>query len=269
MFRRGKATRIQDFLLAGTKAYEFDVAFGIATDTLDADGAVIAQAPKDHVTESQLLSICNEMLGDFLQVPPVYSAIKFQGKPLYEYARQGKADQIPLDSLKKIVQIEKLDCLRYQDGVGTFQVRCSKGTYVRVIASHIAERAGTLGMITRLVRMGSGDLDLNRAFTLEQIEAGLDRINDMIIPIKDIKLAIPSWRALDALFTAHLKMGQLMQIDIKGFQSGLIHDGISELSMRSLDHVILIDNNGNTFGIGSAQVLNTGHIAVRMRRGLS
>ncbi len=265
----GKATRIQDFLLAGTKAYEFDIGFGVATDTLDADGQVVAHAPKEHITEEQLHKICESMVGDFMQVPPMYSAIKFQGKPLYEYARQGKADQVPLQLLRKIIQIEELVCLRFAQGVGTFRIRCSKGTYVRVVSSQIAEQAGSLGTITRLLRLGSGDLSCDKAFKLDELENNLENLNQCIIPIQDINLAIPSWRALDTALVERLKMGQEMHVEMKAFEGGLTHDGVRRATIRSLDHVILIDNNGKSFGIGSAQVLNTGRIAVRMKRGLA
>lgn len=265
----GKATRIQDYLLAGKKAYEFDVGFGVATDTLDADGQVVAHAPKEHITESDLQRICSSMVGEFTQVPPMYSAIKFQGKPLYEYARQGKAEQVPLQLLRKVVHIEELCCLRYSGGVGTFRIRCTKGTYVRVIASHIAEKAGSLGMITRLLRLSSGDLTCQQAHKLEEIEPNLENLNSFIIPIQDINLAIPSWRALDTSLVERLKMGQEMHVEMKAFESGLIHDGVRRATIRSLDHVVLIDNNGKSFGIGSAYVLNTGRMAVRMKRGLA
>ena len=265
----GKATRIQDFLLAGTKAYEFDVGFGVATDTLDADGQVVAHAPKDHITEEQLQKICASMQGEFMQVPPMYSAIKFQGKPLYEYARQGKADQVPLQLLRKIVQIFELKCLRFVDGVGTFQIRCSKGTYVRVISASIGEQAGSLGTVTRLLRLASGDLSVEKSFTLDQLEKSLEDLNEHIIPIQDINLAIPSWRALDTALVERLKMGQEMQVEMKSFECGLTHDGVRRATIRSLDHVILIDDNGKSFGIGSAHVMNTGRIAVRMKRGLA
>ena len=265
----GKATRIQDFLLSGTKTYEFDISFGSATDTLDADGEIVAHASSEHVSETQLQDICTSLIGDFLQTPPLYSAIKFKGKPLYEYTRQGKSDQIPLQDLKKVVKIESLVCLNYASNIGTFRIRCAKGTYVRVVGSQIAELAGTLGTITRLLRLGSGSLDVKQAFTLDQIEPMLDQLNSFIIPIEKIDLSIPNWRSMDENLIVHLKMGQEMLVQMTVFESGLGNNGERRATIRSLDHVILIDNNGRTFGIGSALVLNTGRIAVRMRRGLS
>ncbi|MFY7929204.1 MAG: tRNA pseudouridine(55) synthase TruB [Oligoflexus sp.] len=265
----GKATRLQDFILSGVKCYEFDVAFGVATDTLDADGQVVAHAAKDHITHEGLEEACRGMQGDFLQVPPLYSAIKFQGKPLYEYARQGLAEQVPLQLLRKTVRLYELTCLHYGGGIGRFRVVCSKGTYVRVIATQLAERVSSLGMITRLLRVSSGELQASSAYSLEQIEARLDAIDSFVIPLHAIKLDIPTWQTLDVRLVERLKMGQEMHVEMKCFEGGLATDGVRRATIRSLDHVVLIDNNGRSFGIGSAIVLNTGRIAVRMRRGLS
>lgn len=265
----GKATRLQDYIVSGTKSYEFDVAFGSATDTMDADGELVQEAEADHITRSQLESICESLVGDFQQTPPLYSAIKFQGKPLYEYARKGKSESVPLHLLRRMVRIESLECLHFQDRVGRFRVVCSKGTYVRVVAASIAEKAGSLGTVTRLVRLACGSLSAKDAWTLEQLESRLDQIDECIVPIHGIKLDIPHWRAFDGNLVQRLKMGQEMQVEMKVFEGGLAHDGVRRATIRSLDHVVFIDNNGDSFGIGSAMVLNTGRIAVRMRRGLS
>lgn len=265
----GKATRLQDFIVSGTKSYEFDVAFGSATDTMDADGKIVAEADAEHITTEQLRSICASLVGDFQQIPPLYSAIKFQGKPLYEYARKGNSDAVPLHLLRRLVQIGSLECLSFADKVGRFRIVCSKGTYVRVVATTIAEQAGSLGTVTRLVRLGCGSLSAQDAWTLEQLESKLDQIDECIVPIHRIKLDIPCWKTVDGNLVQRLKMGQEMQVEMKAFEGGLAHDGVRRATIRSLDHVVFIDNNGVSFGIGSAMVLNTGRIAVRMKRGLS
>lgn len=265
----GRATRLQDFLLQGTKSYEFDIRFGVATDTMDADGETIAEAEVGALDRSMMQTICEGLIGAFEQVPPLYSAIKYQGKPLYEYARQGKGDQVPLQDLKKQVQIFDLSCLDWDGERARFQVRCSKGTYVRVLACHIAERLGTLGTIVRLVRLASGDFHMNQAVTLEDIEQNLQHMEKIMIPMQSIKLEIPTWRTDDEKLVQRLRMGQEMHVEMKSFETGLAQDDKKRSTIRSLDHMVLIDNNGHSFGIGSAQVLNTGRIAVRMRRGLS
>ncbi len=265
----GKATRIQDFLLAGTKGYEFDVKFGMKTDTLDLDGEVVEEREVGPIALEAIHDVCQGMEGPFTQIPPLYSAIKYQGKPLYEYARAGRGHEVPLDLLRKVVQIDSMRCLGYNDGVATFRVHCSKGTYVRVLAHFIAEKLGTIGTVTRLVRVATGDLRIEEAVKLETLEEDQSRVAAHIIPLHDIRLDIPTWHAGDSLLIQRLKMGQEMHVEMKSFETGLQQSGNKRSSIKSLDHMMLIDNSGQTFGIGSAQVLNTGRVAVRMRRGLS
>ncbi len=265
----GKATRIQDYLLAGTKCYEFDIKFGTATDTLDLDGELVAEAPVGAFNMADIDKVCEGMQGGFTQIPPIYSAIKYQGKPLYEYARSGRADEVPLDLLRKIVQIERMECLNYADGIATVRVKCSKGTYVRVLSHHIAQTLGTLGVVVRLLRVATGDLEVGSSVSLDILEQEQETIQKYIIPLEDIRLDIPSWHTEDPLLIQKLKMGQEMHVEMKSFETGLTQSDKKRSSIKSLDHMILIDKCGQSFGIGSAVVLNTGRVAVRMRRGLS
>ena len=265
----GKATRLQDFLLAGQKRYEFEITFGYSTTTLDTDGELVDHASYAEVSKESLEIVCSQMVGDFLQIPPMYSAIKFEGRPLYDYARKGQADKVPLESLKKLVKIFELTCLNYDQGKGRFQVLCSKGTYVRVLASTIAETLGTLGTISRLIRLASGSFESKGAWTLNELELNKDSIDQYIIPTNEIPYDIPVWRASEPALVDRLKMGQEMHVDMRSFESGLDQAGSQRAKISSLDRMILFDNNGQSFGIGSATILNTGRIAVRMRRGLS
>ncbi|RZA15555.1 MAG: tRNA pseudouridine(55) synthase TruB, partial [Proteobacteria bacterium] len=236
----GKATRIQDFLLAGTKCYEFDVKFGSATDTLDQDGEVIGEAPVGDFTKSDIEAVCAAMEGDFKQVPPIYSAIKYQGKPLYEYARSGRGDEVPRETLGKTIQIFKMECLRYENGVATIRVNCSKGTYVRVLSHHVAETLGTLGTVVRLLRVATGELDVGTAVSLDTLEQAQESIHKYIIPLANIRLDIPSWQAEDPTLIQRLKMGQEMHVEMKSFETGLTQSDIKRSSIKSLDHMILI-----------------------------
>jgi tRNA pseudouridine55 synthase len=266
----GKATRLQDFLLFDEKVYEFDVTFGYATDTLDTDGTIVTETDDlGDFNKSSLDAACLSLIGDFEQVPPSYSAIKFRGKPLYQYARNGQINLVPVSELKKTVQIQSLKCLRISDNIATFQMQCSKGTYVRVVAAKLAETIGTLGTVSRLLRLSSGTLHANTATKLEDLEVEARPIELSIIPVHEIPVNVPMWHALDVQLVKRLKMGQEMHVDMRFFESGLVQDERIRARITSLDHVLLFDNNGQSFGIGSATVLNTGRIAVRMRRGLS
>ena len=265
----GRATRIQDFLLAGTKCYEFDVKLGTATDTLDLDGAVVEERPIGNYSKGQIHAICQSMLGNFSQIPPLYSAIKYQGKPLYEYARAGRGDEVPRDLLTKVVNIISFECLHYEEGVATLKVSCSKGTYVRVLAHHVAEALGTIGVVSRLLRVATGDLSVEKSVSLDTLEAALGEVSQYIVSLQDIRLNIPSWHSEDTVLIQRLKMGQEMHVEMKCFETGLAQNDIKRTSVKSLDHMILMDKSGESFGIGSAVVQNNGRVAVRMRRGLS
>jgi tRNA pseudouridine55 synthase len=265
----GKATRIQDFLLASTKCYEFDVKFGTATTTLDLDGEIIEESMIGHYTKDEIQDICEEMVGEFKQIPPLYSAIKFQGTPLYKYAREGRADEVPLEALGKVIHILNFECLHYAEGVATLKVTCSKGTYVRVLAHHLAKRLGTIGVVTRLVRLATGELSVEKAVDLGTLESSLSDVFQYIVPIHDIRLEIPSWHEKDDTLVQKLKMGQEIYVEMKSFETGLFQDAIKQTSIRSLDHMILVDKSGQTFGIGCAVAQGSDRVAIRMRRGLS
>jgi tRNA pseudouridine55 synthase len=264
----GRATRLQDYLLEQPKTYEFEVTFGTATTTLDRDGETVDQQPWQHVQADQLTEICQRLEGDFEQIPPLYSAVKFQGKPLYEYAREGRQDEIPWRSLAKQVHIYKLRLIDFSEGNGRFVVTCSKGTYVRVIAAKISEIAGTCGMVSALVRTEAACLGVSECWTLEQLDQLGGDLHRALVPVQKIELNIPKWRALDAGVVDKLRMGQRMQVDMRYFEEGLLRNGAYRAKVRSLDRMLLLDPEGNSFGIGSASVQNTGRIAVVMRRGL-
>ena len=131
----GKSTRLQDYLLDSVKSYEFDIEFGYETSTMDQEGERISEAPFDHVTSSDIEKACANIEGSYIQTPPMYSAIKYKGKPLYEYAREGRSDEVPLDILKKTVSIYSCKCTSFNNNVATIVIECSKGTYVRVRSS--------------------------------------------------------------------------------------------------------------------------------------
>lgn len=259
----GRATRLQDYLLTHQKSYEFDVRFGTATDTLDSDGTVVATAPWDHVTAEDLAAAATSIEGEWDQVPPLYSAVKYKGIPLYEYARSGRAADVPLDELKKRVQIYSLKLLRYENGIGTFQAVCAKGVYVRILATKVAEKVGSCGMVTRLVRLTASGVRIEDAHSLEQVEQGLDRLQDFLIPMNAMDLGLPRWRA-GADGMRRLQNGQQLVVQRDHFASSV--EG--EWGERDEQEVILLADDGQAFGLGLTTVRRDGNIWVIMKRGL-
>ncbi|MFW7378039.1 MAG: tRNA pseudouridine(55) synthase TruB [Oligoflexus sp.] len=265
----GTATRLQDYLLDQAKTYEFEITFGQATTTMDLDGEVVEQMPYEHITAQALTEVCDDLTGDFYQTPPLYSAVKYQGKPLYEYAREGRSEEVPLASLSRTVQLHQLELLDFDAPRASFRVTCSKGTYVRVLATKISECVDSCGMVSGLIRSEAAGINLEQCWTIDQLESLGDDFGKAMIPVQRIQLDMPKWRVSDATLLSKLRMGQKMQVDMRFFEDGLAGQGSSRTTLRSLDRMLLVDPEGNSFGIGTASIQNTGRIAVVMRRGLS
>ena len=162
----GEATKFSADLLDADKTYEAVVRLGVTTDSGDADGAVIATAAV-NVTESDVFRVLPQFTGDIQQVPPMHSALKRNGRPLYELARQG----IEVEREARAVTIHAIDCLDFSGDRLTLRVSCSKGTYIRVLAADIGQALGCGAHLAALRRTVVGDLDLAHAVTLAELEA--------------------------------------------------------------------------------------------------
>ncbi|WP_350561824.1 tRNA pseudouridine(55) synthase TruB [Psychrobacter sp. CAL346-MNA-CIBAN-0220] len=162
----GEATKFSHYQLDADKSYQATILLGQQTDTGDADGQVVAQAAIPKFDEAQLKSIAQQFFGAQQQVPPMYSALKKDGKKLYEYARAGiEVERAPRDIVIKAIDLTGLDDEQVQ-----LTVTCTKGTYVRVLAEDIAKVLGTLGHLTALRRFRVGDFRLDNAITLVELE---------------------------------------------------------------------------------------------------
>ena len=137
----GGATRLADYFLDTPKVYDFDLQLGVLTDTLDRDGQVLERRPWEHVTLDTARRAVSSLLACEQQVPPAYSAVKYRGRPLYEYARSGRLAEVDFASLAREVQIKRAELLALDGSLLRVEVKCSKGTYVRVLAQKIAEAA--------------------------------------------------------------------------------------------------------------------------------
>ena len=161
----GEATKFSADLLDADKTYEAVIKLGVTTDSGDAEGAVIATAPVD-VSESDILKVLPQFTGAIRQIPPMHSALKRNGRPLYELARQG----IEVEREPRSVTIHAIDCLNFVDDSLTLRVACSKGTYIRVLAADIGRLLGCGAYLAALRRTVVGDLELRSAVTLAQLE---------------------------------------------------------------------------------------------------
>lgn len=162
----GEATKFSADLLDADKTYEATLRLGVATDSGDAEGQVTSTRPV-VVTPSDLAAVLERFHGDLLQVPPMHSALKRDGRPLYELARQG----IEVEREARPVTIHVLELLQFEGASVELRVRCSKGTYIRVLAADIGEALGCGAHLTALRRTQVADLDLEHASTLAAVEA--------------------------------------------------------------------------------------------------
>ena len=163
----GEATKFSHYQLDAVKSYQAIIKLGEQTDTGDAEGEIIATSPVPHVTQAMLQSVTEQFLGEIMQVPPMYSALKKDGKKLYELAREG----IEVERAARPLTIYELSLTPLSDQQLQLTVTCSKGTYVRVLAEDIAKALGTLGHLTALRRIRTGDFEIANAITLADFAA--------------------------------------------------------------------------------------------------
>ncbi|MDK2865901.1 MAG: tRNA pseudouridine55 synthase [Clostridiales bacterium] len=163
----GDATKIVDFLMDRTKTYVCEMKLGEATDTGDQWGSVIDAAPVPSVDLDVVRETVGQFIGEIEQIPPMYSAIKINGRKLVDLARQG----VEIERQPRKITIYSIHDLTFdRDKIG-FTVKCSKGTYVRTLCEDIAKALGTLGHMTALTRTSSEPFTMDMAVSLEQLEA--------------------------------------------------------------------------------------------------
>lgn len=171
----GKATRLIEYL-ADDKAYEGTIQFGSSTNTYDLEGEVV-KTSQTKVTKEDVERALNGFRGEIEQIPPVFSAIKVNGKKLYEYARKGEDVEVP----SRKVTIYKLELLSFDEELQQARVliECSKGTYIRSIANDLGERLGVGGHLVKLVRVKAGAFTIETTVPLEGL--GLETVRQNLV----------------------------------------------------------------------------------------
>jgi tRNA pseudouridine55 synthase len=162
----GQATRVAEYLMAGRKQYRAVVRLGASTDTYDADGAITQTVQSFHLTRDQIADALSAFHGVSQQVPPQYSAIRHEGRHLYELARRGIAVETP----PRTVEIETIELVAWESPHLTFDVTCSPGTYVRSLAHDLGQVLNVGGYLTALTRLASGTWQLQDAITLDDLQ---------------------------------------------------------------------------------------------------
>lgn len=184
----GRATKACDMLTDRSKVYEAVLRLGVTTDTEDMSGQILTENPVD-VTEEQVREAVAHFVGDYEQIPPMYSAIKVEGRKLYELAREGKV----IERKPRPVTIFELDIIKIELPLVYLRVSCSKGTYIRSLCRDIGDRLGCGGCMEHLTRTRVGEFVIENAITLSQLEDLMreERVEEYIKPVDRLFLEYP------------------------------------------------------------------------------
>lgn len=186
----GNSTRVVEYLMDTAKTYRTQIGLGRTTDTYDAEGVTLKTADASPVTRSQIEGVITCFRGEIQQVPPVYSALKQHGKPLYRYAREGTI----VTPVSRTITIYTLDLLDWQPPVITLRISCSKGTYIRSLANDIGVKLGCGAYMMELVREKYGPFDIKDAVSLSQVDDACrtGTLESILYPVDAVLTNMPS-----------------------------------------------------------------------------
>lgn len=222
----GDATKISKYLIEHNKTYIAEIKLGEATDTGDSEGKIIETKDVPELNKNKISEILKNFEGKQKQVPPMYSAIKINGKKAYEYAREGKVAELK----EREIEILGIKLIEYRKNTITFEVSCSKGTYIRVLCEDIAKKLGTVGYMQNLRRTKVDKFDIENAITIEEIKEHSSQIETKLISIEEI-------------FKENEK------IELSDYKLQLFLNGV-KLTYNKNDGIYRIYNNTRFIGLG-------------------
>ncbi len=218
----GNATKISKYLIEHDKVYIAELKLGEKSSTGDLEGEIIEKKSVPKLNEDQIKDTLKLFLGKQQQIPPMYSSIKINGKKAYEYARKGlKVEMEPRE-----IEIMNISLMKFQDNIITFKVKCSKGTYIRVLCEDIAKSLGTVGLMKELCRIKVNEFDIKNSVTLDDIKNG----NVQVINIEEI-----------------FKLQSCIKLNNR--ETKLFLNGV-KLSNNKLDGLYRVYNNNVFLGLG-------------------
>ena len=209
----GEATKFSSYLLNADKAYRAHCRLGQVSSTGDAEGEILRECPVT-VDRDSVLSVLAAFTGEIEQVPPMYSALKHEGRRLYQLAREGKE----VDRPARKVEISSLELVSLEADTLVFDAVCSKGTYIRTLAEDIGEQLGCGAHLRGLRRTRVDDFSVSDAVTLDHCQQVLDRegletLDDCLLPVSAALRHFPE-RRLDAQACADVRHGKRLQVDV-------------------------------------------------------
>lgn len=223
----GEATKISKYLIEHNKTYIAELSLGEATDTGDSEGKVIETKDVPELSKDKVNEILKTFEGKQKQVPPIYSAIKINGKKAYEYAREGKTAELK----EREIGILAIKLMEYNKNTIIFEAKCSKGTYIRVLCEDIAKQIGTVGYMKNLRRTEVDKFKIKNAIALEEIKENPSQIETKLISIEEI-------------FKENEK------IELNDYKLQLFLNGV-KLTYVQNDGVYRIYNNHQFIGLGT------------------
>ena len=187
----GEATKLNEILTSTYKEYEAEVTLGLLTDTLDITGNILKEEEVSF-TKEQIVQALNKKTGKYMQEVPIYSAVKVNGKKLYEYARNNEDVELPKREVD-IKELELISDIKLENNKIIFNIRClvSKGTYIRALVNDIASLLGTVGVMSKLKRTYQGKFSINDCFNIKDIEQNnykLISINEVLTEFKRVRV---------------------------------------------------------------------------------
>ena len=226
----GEATKFSHYLLDSVKRYQTTIQLGHSTTTGDVEGEVLLQQAVPALSQKSIEQVLAQFQGDIMQVPPMYSALKKEGRPLYELARQG----IEIQREARPVTIYAIELLSFTEQSITLDVTCSKGTYIRVLGEDIAKALGNYGHLTYLHRIKTGHFDLIPSYIIEYLESLSEAEREALLlpayaPVQHfLHIQVPEGRA------EYFSRGMESNIDHPAAAQVLVFDGEKCLGLAEI-----------------------------------
>lgn len=265
----GEATKLQDYLLDSNKKYDFEITLGYLTDTLDAEGTVLDRRGFDHVKFADIKALLSDFCGLQLQAPPLYSAVKVKGKPLYKYARQGQSADIDIEKLSRQVEIFHLDVLKLEGDKIFGILECSKGTYVRSLVRDLCFKLDTFGTLTALSRTLSAGVDIDHTKNLDFDLNSEEKILNALIPIVDINLGFPKFANFSELEMNSLKQGKSVILSRERQLEIISLDQKKMSDYGSFQRFLALDLRNIPFAIVDCAMKSDNCLELQVRRGIN
>lgn len=222
----GKGTQLSKYLINHDKTYEAVLKLGEKKDTADSEGITIEKKDVGKLTKQKLEAIFESLIGEQMQIPPMYSAIKVNGKKLYEYARSGQ--EVKIEPRTIVIYNLKLIHIDEENQEITYEVHCSKGTYIRTLCEEIAQRLGTVGYMKELKRTQVGEFKIENAIKIDELEKNINKY----------------------FITVEKYFDKCERIDLNSRKTQLFLNGV-QLTYEMKDGIYTIYNNNKFIGIGT------------------